>query len=218
VENREIMENKKFNKYDLVLEILSGGDQERQILSVPNEIDGVVTATDTRVLAVFNKSLLASGYESNENYPAAMKLFKEARVINRYRKTVSIDSLIGYYAESSFKMKRKIKECNECDGEGKSYCDCCDNESSCGECDGEGSEDDGPLEYSILETNEYGVVKINNIRFGSNVLYKFIQSCCLIGVKEVEMNYSEKGKAVIFTLHEGCEILVMPLRSQQYEK
>lgn len=190
-------------KNDYCIRQFVGNDRLRPAFNSVSFDNGFLYATDAHILAKVDSDLCVLEYKSVEKYPNVDKVIQQH--ISIETKKVSVETLFNDLMKIEVCFRPKMKECNECEGEGVVTCSHCDSEHDCKKCDGTGEVKSNELELSG-ENN----CTIFNRKFRLHYLDLIIRTAIYTGVSDIEISNSEGLSSSVFYVGDFV-ILLMPL-------
>jgi len=186
--------------------------------------DGFVFAANTTVLLAFN--------DQNFHNLTESKLFgsipslpdgRNKRVFDGYEslmnkdavslgeiKMADVDKVLEQIRQEYPEYRYKYDNCTKCKGEGRMYCDCCENHYDCSMCDGEGT-----IIVSYNSTNGYfkypfdQVFIVKDRMYSISVMASISESLKLVGADTLDVLAVNQDVNKIFTRIKDSEFYLV---------
>jgi|GEM_PF-2278566 len=212
---------------DFLLNMFTGNDSDelRPAMMFPNLKDGIVYATDARVLIAIPETELSLNYKTNDKYPNAKKLLDNLKNSALTSIRVRVSDLAKELTKARMSVDSASIDCKECDGTGdveweyKSKDRMAHNMTAdCPVCDGDGSSDiEHPfarIELSMIEDKETGVsvgIAIGDLYFHPFQLYRLFMVALIKGYESIEIFYNKESYGQTITYFDNIKVLVMAM-------
>ena len=185
------------NGYDLTLDKFVSRDELRPLLLKPYTIGDYVYASNGVAAVRFRASYAALDYSENKGHPSIVDIFSAKENFNE---KVDFDAIKNWM--DGLELRPVYEPCLDCDGEGESYCPCCENTSECRSCDGTGNgKEIGKEKYS-----EDGYM-MNDVLFSLEKIELLFNVASKLGATWI---VKEKTKGNFFNVGE-MHVILMPL-------
>jgi hypothetical protein len=205
------MNTTTFNKYDYLLTHFVSSEPISLNIMQAYEQNAYIYATDAHLMIRIPKSMCAKNYNQvDEKSPDFEKFMQiEMNCVGE----LNIHDVLPCIDNIKVALKGHVTTCDECEGEGESYCKCCHNTNDCEECNGTGSIE-GPAKIMIRDVafvrdgSPISAVKIGLKRYNP-VYLELIMFAMLVSGAESCMYYESDARG-IFKFGD-IEILLMAL-------
>ena len=202
---------------DFLLNLFTGTDELRKNLMFPNSRDGIVYATDSRVVIAIPQESLALSYSARDNFPNAERVFADLESSNQTKAVkIKVSDLAKELTRARIKTDKFLLECKECEGSGEVKWKYDDKEDEthyenfeCPKCEGHGKEEHHHQfpRISLESYDDKGFnikVKVGKLMFAPFQLFRVFMVALARGKEEVELRYTG--------LEEGCLVVVDEIR------
>lgn len=206
---------------DFLLNLFTCVDKLRPRLASPNLKDGIVYASDGHVLIAIPDSELSLNYPTNEKYPSADKLLKEAILNCTESISVQISDVVKELVRARIKVDSDFINCKDCEGSGEVEWEYTSKngythtiEEECPVCHGEGGSDEvhpfARVSLSEIEcdSGEYGI-NIGVLYYHPFQLYRLFMVALMKGVKTIDIFYNPNNYGQTLTYFGETKVLVM---------
>lgn len=203
---------KKNYRYDFMLPFYTASDDLRPAMKqVHKDADGYIYASDAHVLIRIPTDKVGNEYKTVEKFPNAGKLISEA--LNRPNNTsysIVVDDLIMVLSKAKWYKEMQGDDCKECDGTGEVECEACGHSHDCEKCNGSGEVNKRISEFSLLQEDEYFIVKIDQQCFRASFLHILAISAKVAGFETIEFVSDRTATSSALFRFDDVVILLMP--------
>ncbi len=180
------------------------GDKYRPHFEKVHFENGNLYATDAHSVAKISAARAALKYGAADKFPKVENVINEHKSVET--KTFKTDDLFQGLMAIECIFRPKMKDCDDCNGEGTTVCHCCKNAGDCKYCEGIGKVPGERLELvSARDCKLFG--KYYNI----TRLDKVLRTAVICGVDEIKVSNAEGYSGTMFYVGD-FEILLMPVR------
>lgn len=206
---------KKNYNYDFILPFFTASDDMRPAMKqVHKDADGYIYATDAHIMIRIPADKVGNEYKTVEKFPNAGKLLSEA--LNRPDNTtrsIVVDDLIMILSKAKWYKEMQGDDCPDCDGSGEVVCETCGHSHDCERCNGEGEINKRVAEFSLLQEEDYFIVKIDQQYFRASFLHVLAIVAKVAGVDSVEFISNGSAASPALFKFDEVVILLMPYMS-----
>lgn len=206
---------KKNYRYDFMLPFFTASDELRPSMKqVHKDSDGYIYATDAHILIRIPADKVGNEYKTVEKFPNAGKLLSEA--LNRPDNTIRsivVDDLIMILSKAKWYKEMQGDDCPDCDGSGEVVCETCGHSHDCERCNGEGEINKRVAEFSLLQEEDYFIVKIDQQCFRASFLHVLAIAAKVAGADTVEFISNGSAASPALFRFDDVMILLMPFMS-----
>lgn len=206
---------KKNYRYDFMLPFFTASDVLRPAMNhVHKDADGYVYATDAHIMIRIPADKVGNEYKTVEKFPNAWKLLSEA--LNRPDNTtrsIVVDDLIMILSKAKWYKEMQGDDCPDCDGSGDVVCEACGHSHDCERCNGEGEINKRVAEFSLLQEEDYFIVKIAQQCFRASFLHVLAIAAKVAGTDTVEFISNGSAASPALFRFDDVVILLMPFMS-----
>ena len=198
------------NRYDYILKMFAQADKYRPVFDYVSKHGNYAYAiTHAHMVIKVPLELCGIQYKEVEKFPHAENLFSQH--ISSEENICHVSNLVSGLLNSEYVWRKKMKECEKCNGEGLKTCKCCDYENDCRTCDGTGESDEAvPFAKIKLHNATQGSVSLFNRAYDGTLLNQIAMTAMMLGIDTMTFsNNKDLGKGCIVTLGE-VKILIMP--------
>lgn len=206
---------KKNYRYDFMLPFFTANDKLRPVMQeIHKDADGYIYATDAHVLIRIPADKVGNEYKSIEKFPNAGKLISEAlNKPDNISRTIAVDDLIMVLSKAKWYKQMQGDDCPDCDGSGDVECEACGHSHDCERCNGEGETNKRVAEFSLLQEDDYFIVKIEQQCFRASFLHILAIAAKVAGVATIEFISTASAVCSALFRFDDVVILLMPYMS-----
>ncbi len=210
---------------DLLLNIFTGKDILRPVMSYPNLKDGIVYASDGHVLISIPEDELSLEYKTIDNYPNAQRLIDEIEKKNLASIKINVDDIVKELTKARLIVDTLVINCKECKGTGEVewlYRDKKSNHHTktdeCPLCEGDGGiQGEHPfprVSLSLIEDDNKSEtigIWIGDIYFHPFQLYRLVMVALANGLDTIEIFYDTNTYGSTITYFGNIKVMVMAM-------
>lgn len=190
-------------KYDYCIrQFTAFNDELRPWANKVNLSSKYLYASDSHIVCKIAANLCIHKYTGGDKDPDFETIFNEH--VTHERINYNIDELFYSLMKMDVCYVPMMVECDNCDGDGYTECDCCGSDVKCNKCD-----DDGKIESSKLTTSGKYDVFLNKHKFNREYIERIVRTAIILGQKQISVSFQKEYRGVIFNLKD-VTILLMP--------
>lgn len=208
---------------EALFDLFVGDDKFRPQFHKPFLQDGYVVATNTTILIRVRQELLKGEYTENSHAPTVSKVFTD----HNFDKAVTLEKLEAAIAQCPLEDEEilisKAVDCPDCDGDGEVEWEYTDKDfithreyHECPVCYGSGTL--SPAKYRKTGRKVPGYtapIEVYGLNFRAILLMTLCDAMRLLGLSQAQYIARHIGKANIFRLADGVDVIIMPLSGME---
>lgn len=208
---------------EALFDLFVGNNKYRPQFHKPFLQDGYVVATNANILIRVRQELLKGEYSENSQVPTVSKVLTDYN----FDKAVTLEKLEAAIAQCPLEdekvMVRMAVDCPECDGDGEVEWTYVDSDGDthhkyldCPICDGTGEIHPAQYRKTGRKVPEYNApIDVYSLNFRAILLMTLCDAMRLLGLSQAQYVARHIGKANIFHLIDGVDVIIMPLSGME---
>lgn len=208
---------------EALFDLFIGDDKYRPQFHKPFLQDGYVVATNANMLIRVRKELLKGEYAENSHVPTVSKVFTDYN----FDKAVTLEKLEAAIAQCPLEdeeiLIREAVDCPDCDGDGEVEWEYTDKDlithreyHECPVCHGSGTRRPAKYRKTGRKIPEYDApIDVYGLNFRAMLLMTLCDAMKLLGLNQAQYVARHIGKANIFHLIDGVDVIIMPLSGME---
>lgn len=208
---------------ETLFDLFVGNDIYRPQLHKPFLQDGYVVATNANIMIRVRQELLKEEYAENSHAPIVSKVLTSCN----FDKTVTLEKLEAAIAQCPLGDEEilisEAIDCSDCDGDGEVEWEYTDKNLNtyreyhkCPVCHGSGMSRPAKYRKTGRKVPEYNApIDVYGLNFSAILLMTLCDAMRLLGLSQAQYIARHIGKANIFHLIDGVEVIIMPLSGME---
>ena len=210
---------------DFLLNLFTGNDKLRPVMSFPNLKNGIVYASDAHVLIAVPEAELSLKYKTDDKFPKAEKLLDEFEKGNLTSINVRVSDIAKELVKARLRVDMDSIKCEECNGSGEVEWEYTTKNygkhemtDDCPVCKGDGAFDKTPpfarVQLQMIEDEETGNlsgISIGELYFHPFQLYRLFMVALIKGRESIEIFFDKEKYGQTITYFDNIKVLVMAM-------